>query len=81
MYAWERGEKRKDRPKVVYILKESGELCFPDFVSKDRQATSFEWPNKNYLGEVYESAVSMDCWNRMTQQERESWLARVPGSK
>ena len=83
MYAWDRGEENKDRdkPKVVYILKGSAEVCFPDFVSSDRQATSFLWPNKSYLGEVYESSVSLECWDKMNQQERERWLTQVRGAK
>ena len=82
MYAWNRGEEKKDKPKVVYVLKETGKECLVDFVSSDRQASSFGWPNKAYLGEVFEnSCVSMDCWIKMTQQERDSWLARAQRAK
>ena len=81
MYAWDRGQEKQNEPKAVYVLKKTGQACFVDFVSSDRQATSFLWPNKSYLGEVYESCVSMACWDKMNQQERERWLTQVRGAK
>ena len=81
MYAWNRGQEKRNEQKVVYVLKETGEACFVDFVSSDREASSFSWPNKFYLGEVFDSCVSMACWDNMSEQERDDWIARARGTQ
>ena len=81
MYAWDRGQEKQNESKAVYVLKKTGEVCFVDFVSSDRQASSFIWPNKLYLGEVFDSCVSMACWDNMSERERDNWITRARGTQ
>ena len=86
MYAWIRGTEHAScnwrfSPKIAYVLKESGEVCFADFVSSDSEAASFGWPDKICLGEVWDTCLELKHWDKMGDQQRKEWTAGVHGSQ
>jgi len=84
MYAWIRGERTamtQEKEKAVYVLKETGKVCFVDFVTRDREATGYGWPNKICLGEVWGPSISTKYWDSLDDKGQQSWIAKAINTK